>query len=173
MNARGLIYFKTLIYWSTRATGPTILATVGIIVRRVTSTLLAVLLRFLKPLFELSHLFGQMAYLIGIPTAWFLPGLLCGVEGFTYRNLLTAVLVEPTTLVGVVSRERPVNSLAPFAILDGTVRPFLGVPLSGPPPFTHFPFLGTCSPPRLRAVVTLALLARAALLVFLENSFSI
>jgi hypothetical protein len=88
MNARGLIYFKTLIYWSTRATGPTILATVGITVRRVTSTLLAVLLRFLKLLFELSHLFGQMAYLIGIPTAWFLPGLLCGVEGFTYRKLL-------------------------------------------------------------------------------------
>ena len=79
MNARRLIYFKTLIYWSTRATGPTILATVGITVRRVTSTLLAVPLRFLKPLFEkLSHLFGQMAYLIGIPTAWFLPGLLCG-----------------------------------------------------------------------------------------------
>jgi hypothetical protein len=75
MNARGLIYFKTLIYSSTRATGPTILATVGITVRRVTSTLLAVLLRFLKPLFELIHLFGQMAYLIGIPSACFLPGL--------------------------------------------------------------------------------------------------
>ena len=52
MNTRGLIYFKTLIYWSTRATGPTILATVGITVRRVTSALLAVLHRFLKPLFE-------------------------------------------------------------------------------------------------------------------------
>jgi hypothetical protein len=47
MNARGLIYFKTLIYWSTRATGPTILATVGITVQRVTSTFL-VLLRFIK-----------------------------------------------------------------------------------------------------------------------------
>ena len=117
MNARGLIYFKTLVYWSTRATGPAILATVGITVRRVTSTLLAVLLRFLKPLFELTHLFGQMAYLIGIPTAWFLPGLLCGVEGFslTNENLLAAVLVEPTTLCGIVSRERPVNSLAPLA----------------------------------------------------------
>ena len=103
MNARGLIYFRTLIYCSTRATGPIILATVGITVGRVTRTLLAALLRLLKLIYELSHLFGQMAYLIGIPTAWFLPGLLCGVEGFTSRNLLTAVLVEPTTLVGVVS----------------------------------------------------------------------
>ena len=49
--------FNTLFYWSIRATGPTILATVGITVGRVTSTFLTVLLRFLKPLFELSHLF--------------------------------------------------------------------------------------------------------------------
>ena len=76
MNARGVIYFKTLIYWSTRATGPTILATVGITVRRVTRTLLAAILRFLKLFLKLSHLFRQMAYLVGIPTAWFLPGLL-------------------------------------------------------------------------------------------------
>ena len=81
MNARGLIYFKTLIYWSTRATGPIILATVGITVRRVTRTLPTTFLRFLKPLLELSHLFGQMAYLIGIPTAWFLPGLLAESKG--------------------------------------------------------------------------------------------
>ena len=119
MNARGLIYFKTLIYWSTRATGPTILATVGITVRRVTSTFL-VLLRFLKLLFELSHLFGQMAYLIGIPTAWFLPGLLRGIEGLSQPVLLAAVHIEPTTLRGVVSREWSVNSLAMLAILVGT-----------------------------------------------------
>jgi hypothetical protein len=50
MNARGLIYFKTLVYWSTRATGPIILATVGIIVRRVTSTFLVLLRFLLKPL---------------------------------------------------------------------------------------------------------------------------
>ena len=61
MNARGLIYFKTLIYWSTRATGPTILATVGITVRRVVSTFLMLFRFLLKPLFELSYLFGQMA----------------------------------------------------------------------------------------------------------------
>ena len=79
MNARGLIYFKTLIYWSTRATGPIILATVGIIVRRVTSMFLVLLRFLLKPLLELSYLFGQMAYLIGILTAWFLPGLLRGI----------------------------------------------------------------------------------------------
>ncbi len=142
MNARGLIYFKMLVYWSTRATGPAILATVGITVQRVTSTLLAVLLRFLKPLFELTHLFGQMAYLIGIPTAWFLPGLLCGVEGFslTNENLLAAVLVEPTTLCGDVSRERPVNSLAPLAKLFSTA--LLGGPLAGPSPMLTLPHSG-------------------------------
>jgi hypothetical protein len=142
MNARGLIYFKTLIYWSTRATGPTILATVGITVRRVTRTLLAAFLRFLKLFLELSHFFGQMAYLIGIPTAWFLPGLLCRVEGFnlTNKNLLTAVLVEPTTLVGVVSRERPVNSLAPFAILGSTA--LFGGSLAGPSPMLTLPLPG-------------------------------
>jgi hypothetical protein len=89
-----------------------------------------VLLRLLKPLFELSHLFGQMAYLIGIPTAWFLPGLLRGIEGLSQPVLLAAVLVEPTTLFGVVSRERSVNSLAPFAKLVGTA--LLGVPFVGP-----------------------------------------
>ena len=127
MNARGLIYFKTLIYWLTRATGPTILANVGITVRRITRTLLAAFLRFLKPLLELSHFFGQMAYLIGIPTAWFLPGLLCGVEGLICKNLLTAVLVEPTTLVGVVTRERPVNRLAPICNI-WQYGPFWGSP---------------------------------------------
>ncbi len=77
------------------ATGPTILATVGITVRRVTSTFL-VLLRFLRKLhLELSYLFGQMAYLIGIPTAWFLPGLLCGIEGLSQPVLLAAVHIEP------------------------------------------------------------------------------
>ena len=78
------------------------------------------LLRFLlKPLFELSYLFGQMAYLIGIPTAWFLPRLICGIEGLSQPVLLAAVLVEPKTLSGVVSRERSVNSPAPFAKLVG------------------------------------------------------
>ena len=140
MNARGLIYFKTLIYWSTRATGPTSLVTVGITVRRVTSTFL-VLLRFLKLLFELSHLFGQMAYLIGIPTAWFLPGLLRGIEGLSQPVLMAAVLVEPTTtLFGVVSRERSVNSLAPFAKLVGTA--LLWSPLVGPSPIRSLPLPG-------------------------------
>ena len=78
------------------------------------------LLRFLKLLFKLSHLFGQMAYLIGISTAWFLPGLLRGIEGLSQPVLMAAVLVEPATLFGVVSRERSVNSLAPFAKLVGT-----------------------------------------------------
>ena len=91
------------------------------------------LLRLLKLLFELSHLFGQMAYLIGIPTAWFLPpGLLRGIEGLSRPVLLAAVLVEPTTLSGVVGRERPVYSLAPLAKLVGTA--LLGVPFVGPSP---------------------------------------
>ena len=79
------------------------------------------LLRFLKPLFE------------GISTAWFLPGLLRGIERLSQLVLLAAVLVEPTTLYGVVSRERSVNSLAPAcAKLVGTA--FLGGPLLGPSP---------------------------------------
>jgi hypothetical protein len=99
-----------------------------------------VLLRFLKLLFELSHLFGQMAYLIGIPTAWFLPGLLRGIEGLSQPVLLAAVLVEPTALGGVVSRERSVNSLAPFAKLVGTA--LLGVPFVGSSPMRTLPFSG-------------------------------
>jgi len=112
-----------------------------------------VLLRFLKPLFELSHLFRQISHLSGISTSWLLPGLLCGVEGLSRPVLLAAILVEPTTLRGNVGRERPVNSLAPFAKLVGT--------FSGPPPCARFPFLGTCSA-SLAAAATLALLAQTA-----------
>jgi hypothetical protein len=79
-----------------------------------------VLLRFLKPLFELSHLFGQMAYLIGISIAWFILGLLRGIEGLSQPVLLAAVHIEPTTLCGFVSHEWSVNSLAMLAILVGT-----------------------------------------------------
>ena len=129
---------------------------------------LAALLRFLKSLFELIYLFGQMAYLIGIPASWFLPGFLRGIEGLSQPVLLAAVLVEPTTLRGVVSRVWPVNSLAPFAL---SVRPFLGAPLSGPPP-VRFPFLGTRSSAFV-AAATFALLARAALFAFSTNNFSI
>ncbi len=58
-----------------------------------------------------------MAYLIGIPASWFLPGLLRGIEGLSQPVLLAAVLVELL---------------------------FLGVPFSGPPPWVRFPLLGTC-----------------------------
>ncbi len=123
----------TLIYWATRATGPIILFfSVGITIRRVPSAFLTALLRFLELLFELFHLFGQMAYLIGIPASWFLPGLLHGIEGLGQPVLLAAVLIEPTTLRGVVGRERSVDSLAPLAILVGTT--LLGGPLIGPSP---------------------------------------
>jgi hypothetical protein len=114
-----------------------------------------VLLRFLKLLFELSHLFGQMAYPIGIPTAWFLPGLLRGIEGLNQPVLLAAVLVEPTTLRDVVSRER---SVALHHLQNLSVRPFLGAPLSETP--SRACFLGTCLA-ALEAVVALAILARA------------
>jgi hypothetical protein len=121
-----------LIYWSTRATGPIIQVIIGIIIRQFTSTFLTVPLRFLKLLFELSYLFRQICYLIGISTSWLLPGLLCGVEGFRQPVLLAAVLVEPTSLCGVVGRKRPVNSLVPFAKLVSTA--LLGGPLLGPSP---------------------------------------
>ena len=75
-----------------------------------------------------------MAYLIGIPASWFLPGLLRGIEGLSQPVLLAAVLVEPTTLRGVVSRERSVNSLAPFSIFVGTAL-LRGSPF-GPSPST-------------------------------------
>jgi len=132
MNAQRLFLFNTLIYWSTHATGPTILVTVGITIRRVLSAFLTALLRFLKLLFELSHLFHQICYLIGISTSWFVPGFLCGVERFRQPVLLAAVLVEPTTLRGVVGHERFAYSLAPFAKLVGTS--LLGGPLLGPSP---------------------------------------
>ena len=80
MNARGLIYFNTLFYWSTRATGPTILATVGIAVRRVTGALLSGPLGFLKLFFKLLEFLGQISHLARVTTALF-PGLLCGIEG--------------------------------------------------------------------------------------------
>jgi len=83
-----------------------------------------------------------MAYLIGIPTAWFLPGLLCGIKRLSQPVLLllAAVLIEPTTLRGVVGRERFANSLAPFAKLVGTV--LLGGPLFGPFPMCSLSLLG-------------------------------
>jgi len=79
-----------------------------------------VLLGFLKPLFELSQFFRQISHLIGISTSWFLPGLLHGIERLAWPVLLASVLVEPTTLCGVVGCEWPVNSLAPFAKLFST-----------------------------------------------------
>ena len=98
------------------------------------------LLRFLKLLFELSHLFRQKSHLSGISTSWFLPGLPCGVKGLSRPVLLAAALVEPTTLCGVVGRERSVNSLAPLAKLVCTA--LLGGPLLGPSPMRTLPLPG-------------------------------
>ena len=83
---------------------------------------------------------GGMAHLIGIPASWFLPGFLRGIEGLSQPVLLAAVLVEPTTLVGVVTRERPVNRLAPFAIFGSTA--LFGGPLAGPSPMLTLPLSG-------------------------------
>jgi hypothetical protein len=58
---------------------------------------------------------------------------------------LAAVLIEPTTLVGVVGREQSVNSLAPLAKLVGTA--LLGVPFLGPSPMFTLPisvYVATC-----------------------------
>jgi len=76
------------IYLFSRATGPTILVTVGITIQWVTSTLLRVLL-LLKLLFELSHFLGQIGDLTGLSATWIFPGLLCGIEGinsFTHKG---------------------------------------------------------------------------------------
>ena len=81
-----------------------------------------------------------MAYRIGIPGFGFLPGLLCGIEGLSQPVFLAAVLVEPTTLRGVVGRVRSVNSLAPFAIFVGTA--LLGGSLIGPSPIASLSLSG-------------------------------
>ena len=97
-----------------------------------------------------------MAYLIGILTAWSLPGLLRGIEGLSQPVLLAAVHIEPTTLHGVVSREWSVNSLAMLAILVGTALlggSSIGISLTRA-------LLGHCSA-ALEAVVALAILAWA------------
>ena len=100
------------------------------------------LLRFLKFFHELTHLrhfFHQISHLSGISTAWLLSsGLLCGVNRLIRPVLLAAVLDEPTALVGVVGRERPIHSLAPFAILGDTAL-LMGVPFIGPSPVRILP----------------------------------
>jgi hypothetical protein len=128
-------------------------------------------LRLLKLLFELSYLFRQLCYLIGISTSWVVPGFLCGVEGFRQPVLLAAVLVEPATLRGVVGYERFAHSFATFAkLVDMSL---LGGPLSGPPPCVRFPFLGTCSPANLAVAATLAKLAWAASCLFTPRKWEV
>ncbi len=81
-----------LIYLQSCATGPTILVTVGITIRRVTSMLLALLLSLFKLLFELSHFLSYISHLTGISATRLFPGLLCGVEGLNRLVLRRAVL---------------------------------------------------------------------------------
>jgi hypothetical protein len=117
-----------------------------------------VLLRFLKPLFELSYLFRQISYLSGISTAWFLPGLLRGIEGLSRLVLGATVLREPTTLEGIVGSERSVNSLAPLAKLVGTA--LLGVPFFGPSPMLTLPIPGNVATCHFGGCSNLCLIAR-------------
>ena len=111
-----------------------------------------------------------MAYLIGIPASWFLPGLLRGIEGLIKPVLLAAVLVEPTTLRGVVGRERSVNSLAPFAIFVGTA--LLGGSLIEPSPIALLSLPGYLLT-SLRGCSYLRLVGSGCFVAFSANSFSI
>jgi hypothetical protein len=67
-------------------------------------------------------------------------GCLCGVEELSQPVLSAAVLIGPSTLVGVMGREWFVNSLAPLAKLVGTA--LLGVPFLGPSPMLTLPISG-------------------------------
>jgi hypothetical protein len=117
-------------------------------------------LDFLSLFFELSHLFHQISHLSGISTAWFLPrGFLCGVEGLSRPVLLAAVLIEPTTLICDVGRERSVNSLAPLAKHVGTA--LLGVPFLGPSPMLTLLIPGYVATCHFGGCSNLGLIARA------------
>ena len=108
------------------------------------STLLGVLLgpSLFKLLLKLVHFLSQISHLAGISAA-LLPGLLCGIKELTMPVLLLAVFNKLGTIDGVKCGEGPTFSLSPFAILGS--QPFLGAPLSEPPPFARF--LGTHTSP--------------------------
>jgi hypothetical protein len=106
-----------------------ILVTVGITVRRVTSTLITMLLGFLMLLLELHISFGQISHLTGISATCLFPGLLRGIEGLSRLVFGATVLREPATLDGIVGCKGPVCCLAPLAILGRTA--FLGGSFTG------------------------------------------
>jgi len=160
-----------LIYWATCATGPIILVTVGITIQRVPSVFLTALLRFLKPLFELLHLFGQMAYLIGTPLPGFFQGFFVELKGLISLSFWLPSLLNRRHSVVLWAVNGPSTALHHLQYL--LVRPFLGVPFSGPPPCVRYPLLGTCSPAILVAVATLALLARAASCLFTPRKWEV
>jgi hypothetical protein len=85
---------------------------------------LTAFVRFLVLLHELNQSFHQISHLTRFPTACLLPGLLCGVEGLNQPVLGAAILLEPTTLLGIMGREWSVSCLAPLAIFSSTA--FLG-----------------------------------------------
>jgi hypothetical protein len=82
--------------------------------------LLTVLLSLFKLLFKLSHFLSCINHLTGISATRLFPGLLCGVEGLNRLVLCRAVLLEPTTLDGIVGGIGPIYHLAPLAILGRT-----------------------------------------------------
>ena len=97
-----------------------ILVTVGITVRRVTSTLITMLLGFLMLLLELHISFGQISHLTGISATCLFPGLFRGIEGLSRLVLWLAILLESMTLDGIVSGIGPTRRLAPLAVLGRT-----------------------------------------------------
>ena len=94
-----------LIYQTSRATGPTILVTVGITIRQVTRMFLTVLLKLFMLLFEFKQSFRQISHLIGFSAARLFPGLLSGVEGLSQSVLGAAILLEPTTLCSIMGHK--------------------------------------------------------------------
>ena len=93
---------------------------------------------FLMLLLEPNQFFHQISHLTGFPVTCLLPGLLYGVEGLNQIVLGAAVLLEPTTLRGIVGHEWADCCLAPLAIFSSmaflggssigtsSIRPFSG-----------------------------------------------
>jgi hypothetical protein len=67
-------------------------------------------------IFELLKFLGQISHLSRVTTTLF-PGLLCGIEGLMRLAYLFAVLVEPTTIAGIMGLIEPIHHLAMLAVL--------------------------------------------------------
>ena len=132
---------------------------------------LTVLLRFLKLLFELSHLFRRYVIWSGSPLPGLFQCLFAESKGFvslSFRlpsslNLRHSVVLWVTN--GLPTALQHLQNLS--------VRPFLEVPFAGPPPCVCFHFLGTRSPADLAVAAALAMLARAASCLFTPRKWEV